>query len=122
MLRRREGSEEEKIQQAAGAVEETKVAPPLPADPSHGDDAPGSGHKLKKKKSAAAESITAATAPMSPNSAPVVKQEKDENKKSKTATYNERQKVPSPLSSPLLSSSSSQETAGRGSSKISFPF
>jgi hypothetical protein len=78
---------QKKSQQAAGGVEETKVAPPLPANPSHGDDAPGSGHKLKKKKkSAAAESITAATAPMSPNSAPVVKQEKDENKKSETAT------------------------------------
>ena len=43
------------------------------------------GNKQKKKKSAA-ESITAATAPMSPISAPVVKQEKAENKKSETVT------------------------------------
>jgi hypothetical protein len=59
---------QKKIQQASD-VEKTKVAPPLPADPSHGDNVPGSGNKQrKKKKSAAAESITTATVPMSPNS------------------------------------------------------
>jgi hypothetical protein len=67
-------------------VEEAKMAPPLPADPSYGDNALGimeTKRTPEEEKYCCRELITAATAPMSPNSAPVCGQAEEGREQAK---------------------------------------